>query len=85
MNHTGLPQPWQIFISSSYTFSTHLRLGISSKVIWGLTKRSNAISGTNKEGRGPVELRMAVRISCTERFPQGLIDSNAAPNILLKI
>lgn len=71
---TGLVELWQIFMSSSYTSSTHLRLGGSSSLICGLTNRSKATSGTNKLGRGPVELRIAVRISDNERLCVGSMD-----------
>lgn len=76
---TELVQLWQIFISSSYTNSTQRRLGGSSRVICGLTSKSKATSGTNRLGFGPVELRIAVRISATVRLCSGLMDSRACP------
>jgi hypothetical protein len=63
MARTVLVQLRQILTSSSYTSSTHRKLGASRSLICGFTSRSNATSGTNKVGRGPVELPMAVRIS----------------------
>lgn len=79
------PHVWQILMSSSYTSSTHRWLGISRSLIWGLTSRSKAISGTNKLGRGPVEFRMAVRISRAERLDVGSTDSRELPKTELKM
>ncbi len=82
---TVLVQLWQIFMSSSYTSSTQRRLGPSRSFICGLTRRSNATSGTNRLGRGPVELRIAVRMSGVDRLCVGSIDCSAAPNTSLKM
>jgi hypothetical protein len=60
---TLLVQLWQILTSSSYTNSTHRRLGDSNSLICGFTSKSNAVSGMNKLGRGPFEFLIAVRMS----------------------
>ncbi len=54
-------------------------------MIWGFTRRSKAISGTNKLGRGPVELRIAVRISSADKFEVGSMDSSELPKTELKM
>ena len=82
---TELVQLWQILTSSSYTSSTHRRLGASRSLIWGLTSRSNATSGTNRDGRGPVEFRIAVRMSWFSRACVESIFASAWPKTSLKM
>ena len=82
---TEVVQLWQIFTSSSYTNSTHRRLGASNSLIWGFTSKSNAISGTNRLGLGPVELRIAVRISWFSRLCVASMEASAAPKMSLNM
>lgn len=55
IHNTWLKACCTILCISSWTSSTHRRLGSSSRRICLLTKSSNEISGTNKAGRGPCE------------------------------
>ena len=71
--------------SSSYTCSTHHRLGASRSLICGLTRRSNATSGTSKLGRGPIELRMTVQMSWLSRLCVGSMLASACPKAWLNI
>ena len=52
-NVTWLNACCTILCISSWTSSTHRRLGSSSRRICLLTRSSNEISGTNNAGRGP--------------------------------
>ena len=46
---------------------------------------SKATSGTNKLGRGPVELRIAVRISWLSKFDVESMEARACPKTSLKM
>jgi len=53
----------QTLYDTSDLLDLGLELGDSSSLICGFTNRSNATSGTNKLGLGPVEFLMAVLMS----------------------
>ena len=61
IHNTWLKACCTILCISSWTSSTHRRLGSSSRRICLLTKSSNEISGTNKAGRGPCEREEKLR------------------------
>ena len=62
IHNTWLKACCTILCISSWTSSTHRRLGSSNRRICLLTKSSNEISGTNKAGRGPCEREKKIKI-----------------------